>query len=67
VRQKDRSLVPDLIDELVAKESPLADEAAAALRKLSGQDFGPPAGAGAEARARAAAAWRDWWLKQDRP
>jgi hypothetical protein len=38
----------------------------AALKALSGKDFGPAANADARDRARAITAWRSWWKKQAR-
>jgi hypothetical protein len=41
----------------------VAQAARASLKALTGQDFGPDATSGPEARADAAAKWKDWWGK----
>jgi hypothetical protein len=41
----------------------VAQAARASLKALTGQDFGPDATAGPEARADASAKWKDWWTK----
>jgi hypothetical protein len=65
VAQKDsKSLIPDLIG-LVSDSSPLVQRAAhAALKALSGKDFGPRSGADSTEQVKAAAAWRAWWKMQ---
>jgi HEAT repeat protein len=56
--------VPGLI-RLLSDREPLVEQAAqAALKELTGQDFGPAAGASRADRARAIAAWQVWWNKQ---
>jgi hypothetical protein len=61
-----KDFIPDLIP-LLQDSQPLVVRAAhAALKELSGQDFGPGADADREQRGRAMAAWREWWLKQKR-
>jgi hypothetical protein len=62
--KEEKSLVPRLIELLDDSEQPVARAAHAALRNLTGQDFGPAADAGRDERAQAIAAWKDWWAKQ---
>jgi hypothetical protein len=60
-----KDLVPGLI-RLLSDREPLVERAAhAALKELTGQDFGPAAGASRADRARAVAAWKVWWNKQN--
>jgi hypothetical protein len=59
--KEDKRLVPDLIDLLQDPEPGVARAAAAALRSLTKQDFGPAAHADAGERAKAQAQWRQWW------
>jgi hypothetical protein len=56
--------VPGLIRLLSDRESPVERAAHAALKELTGQDFGPAEGASAADRRRAIAAWEAWWNKQ---
>lgn len=58
--------VPDLIALLSDREAMVARAARAALKGLTGQDFGPPSDATGEQRDRAIAAWKAWWKKQKR-
>jgi hypothetical protein len=63
--KESRDHVPDLI-ALLEDAEPLVRQAAhAALRSLSGQDHGPARDASSAERARAIAAWRQWWQKQN--
>ncbi len=55
-----KPLVPDLIDRLADASDPVGRAARAALKSLSGVDFGPPPGADDDAKLAAAAAWRAW-------
>lgn len=61
--KKVRDHVPDLIPLLLDAEAAVAEAAHHALVDLTRQDFGPKPGAPAAARARAVAAWKDWWRK----
>jgi hypothetical protein len=45
-------------------EPPVARAAQAALKGLTGQDFGPPAEATRAERGKAVAAWKAWWKSQ---
>jgi hypothetical protein len=45
-------------------EGMVVQAARASLKALTGQDFGPEPGVGAEDRAKAAAAWREWWERK---
>ncbi len=58
--------VPELIGLLEDPEILVARAARAALKSLTGEDFGPAADAGRVERARAAAEWKAWWSRQDR-
>jgi hypothetical protein len=63
-RKDGKDQVPGLI-RLLSDREPLVERAAhAALKELTGQDFGPAAGASRAERARAVAAWQVWWNKQ---
>jgi hypothetical protein len=56
--------VPQLITLLGDREQVVARAAYAALKELSGQDFGPSVNADDSERRRAVADWQDWWKKQ---
>jgi HEAT repeat protein len=58
----ERAHVPRLI-EMLQDEAPVAPAAHAALKSLTGQDFGPAPEARQADVARAVAAWKDWWAK----
>jgi hypothetical protein len=60
----DRGHVPRLIELLEDPEPAVPRAAYAALKGLSGQDFGPGVQAGPAELARAVAAWRAWWAGQ---
>lgn len=60
----DNALARDLIPILEDAEPLVARAAHAALRSLTGQDFGPAAGADAGERSKAVKAWEEWWKKQ---
>jgi hypothetical protein len=60
----DRGAVPELIPLLEDSEELVVRGAKAALKSLTGQDFGPARGASASQRAEAVAAWKAWWRKQ---
>jgi hypothetical protein len=61
---EDKAHVERVIGLLDDKEKTVNRAAYAALKSLSGKDFGPPAGAGPEERKKAAAAWRAWWKEK---
>jgi hypothetical protein len=50
-----------LIELLEDRELPVQRAAYAALKSLSGQDFGPAAKVSSDDKAKAVAAWRAWW------
>jgi HEAT repeat protein len=60
----DRSAVPELIPLLNDPEDLVVRGTKAALKSLTGQDFGPARGASAAERSAAVAAWKNWWRKQ---
>jgi uncharacterized protein (TIGR03067 family) len=62
----DRQLGPALIELLADRDPAVARAARAALRELSGQDFGPEPNADRAALARSITRWRDWWAKGGR-
>ena len=64
--KESKAQVPDLIRLLSDREAAVARAAHAALMDLTGQDFGPAAGATRAERARSIAAWQLWWQKQSR-
>jgi len=58
-----KSHIPDLIPMLQDREPIVGRAAHAALKSLSGKDFGPKAGATPQDLANAVAAWKGWWDK----
>jgi hypothetical protein len=62
--KEDKGLIPDLIATLDDKEPWVVRSAAVALKSLTGQDFGPSAHATDAERAKAVAAWKNWWKRQ---
>ena len=60
----DQTHCDKVINLLLDPEPPVARAAHAALKSLSGQDFGPTEDAKATDRTRAVAAWKDWWKEQ---
>jgi hypothetical protein len=60
----DKSHIPDLIPLLDDPEPLVGRAAHAALKSLSGQDFGPAKDASAKDRAQAMEAWKSWLNKQ---
>lgn len=67
VRTGDRTHVPDLIDLLESGDEGVRFTAAAALHRLTGQDFGTQFARTDEERAIGVARWRQWWQAQGRP
>jgi hypothetical protein len=65
--KEDKSFIPRLIDMLDDNETTVARAAYAALKSLTGQDFGPAADAGRDQQKKASAAWRSWWSEQKKP
>jgi HEAT repeat protein len=62
--KESRAHVPDLIPLLEDPEVSVARAAHAALKSLTGKDFGPTPNAPRRARQEAAAKWLVWWKKQ---
>lgn len=56
--------IPDLIAALEDREALVVRAVHAALKNLTGQDFGPEADASPAECAKAAAAWAKWWDQQ---
>jgi S1-C subfamily serine protease len=59
--KEDKTHIPRLIELLDDAEMPVSRAAYAALKSLSGKDFGPPKDASPAERATAVAAWKAWW------
>jgi len=59
----DKSHITDLIPMLQDREPIVGRAAHAALKSLSGKDFGPKTGATAQDLAKAVEAWKGWWDK----
>jgi hypothetical protein len=64
--KESKVLIPDLIRLLSDPEGIVERAAYAALKDMTGKDFGPRAGADRRERSRAIAAWEMWWRKQAR-
>jgi hypothetical protein len=60
-----KPLIPHLIRLLNDREATVARAAHAALKELSGKDFGPRPDANRQQRARAITAWQLWWSQQN--
>jgi len=67
VRTDDRTYVPDLIDLLESEDEAVRFTAAAALHRLTGQDFGTQFTRTDEERAIRVAQWHQWWRAQGLP
>lgn len=63
IRKADATMLPELIQLLTDAELEVADAAHDALRKLTGEDFGPAKDCQPEQREAAAALWLDWYRK----
>jgi HEAT repeat protein len=63
-QKEDTTHVPRLIELLDDPEATVSRAAYAALKSLSGKDFGPPKDASKAARAEAVAAWKAWWKEK---
>ena len=59
-RKADAGMVPDLIGLLADADLEVGEAAHQALRRLTGEDFGPPAESAQEARESAALKWYAW-------
>jgi hypothetical protein len=62
--REERTLIPDLITALEDPNELVSRAAKAALKDISGKDFGPAPGASPEDRAKAIAAWKEWVKSQ---
>jgi hypothetical protein len=62
--KEDTSHVPRLIDLIDDPETSVSRAAYAALKSLSGKDFGPKKEASRAERAEATAAWKAWWKEK---
>ena len=63
-RTADTGMVPDLIGLLTNADAEVGEAAHQALRRLTGEDFGPPAGAPEQERDAAAAKWEAWYRQR---
>jgi hypothetical protein len=62
--KNDRTAIPEIIPLLSDPEDLVVRGAKAALKSLSGKDFGPTNGATATERAASIKDWQTWWAKQ---
>jgi hypothetical protein len=62
--KEDKTRVPDLIDGLSDTDPVVSRAAHASLKSLTGKDFGPEPDAPPADVAKAAAAWKAWWVTQ---
>src|SRR5262249_7364202 len=62
--KEDKAHTYKLIEMLGDEEVTVSRAAYAALKSLSGQDFGPAKDATRQERAKAMLAWKAWWAKQ---
>jgi hypothetical protein len=62
--KEDKGFVRDLLHLLEDPERLVFSAAHAALKELTGKDFGPAANASPTDRAAAAAKWKEWWRSQ---
>jgi hypothetical protein len=62
--KEDRTFVPRLIELLEDAEPTVARAAYAALKSLTGENFGPAAGATPAEQKKAVADWKAWWARQ---
>jgi hypothetical protein len=65
-RTAEVAFVPDLIGLLTDADSEVGEVAHQALRRLTGEDFGPPAYASEQEREAAAAKWDAWFHRQSK-
>lgn len=61
-----KECVPELIESLRDSEEMVVQAARTSLKRLTEQDFGPNANAGAGEKLKALLAWRNWWKEQMR-
>jgi hypothetical protein len=66
IRKADAAVIPDLIDLLADADMEVSDAAHQALRRLTGEDFGPPNDCPPEERAAAVAKWQTWHQQHGR-
>jgi hypothetical protein len=62
----DRAAIPEIIPLLGDPDEIVIPAAKAALKSLTGQDFGPSRNATPAERTQAVAAWKHWWEKQEK-
>lgn len=66
VRAANAASIPDLIGLLTDADAALADAAHQTLQRLTGEDFGPPAGSPQRDREEAATRWQAWHREHGR-
>jgi hypothetical protein len=64
--KEDNTHLARLIELLDDRETTVSRAAYAALKSLTGQDFGPAADASRAEKASAIAAWKAWWKQQEK-
>jgi hypothetical protein len=62
--KKSTAFVPDLIELLMVRETRVRQLSQKALQAITGQDFGPEAGASAAEEYVARKRWKEWWAEQ---
>jgi hypothetical protein len=62
--KEDKAHIAKLIDLLSDEQMSVSRAAYAALKSLSGEDFGPAKDATREERGKAILAWKEWWARQ---
>ena len=63
--KEQKTFIPKLLPLLEDPEASVVRAAHAALRTLTGRDFGPADAASRAERDKAVTAWKFWWTKQD--
>jgi hypothetical protein len=58
-----KQLIPDIIERLNDGETTVVYAAAAILKRMTNEDFGPALGANPEEHAKAVKDWKAWWEK----
>jgi HEAT repeat protein len=65
LKKKSRAHVPEIIPLVADTDVEVSEAAHDFLQQMTGQDFGPKAGASKAERAAAAAKWQGWWKRRD--
>jgi len=64
VKKADREMIPDLIGLLADADEKVGELALQTLRRLTGEDFGPPAKCSQDEREAAAVKWQEWYSQK---